>query len=98
MGNEAIARGGAESAVGVVAGYPGTPATEIVMSYLEYPWVNVEWSSNEKVAPVHSLGASLCNVRSMAVMKHNGTNFVCRLHDASQLHWCRRGNGACISR
>ena len=76
MGNEAIARGGAESAVGVVAGYPGTPATEIVTSYLEYPWVKVEWSSNEKVALEITLGASLCNVRSMAVMKHNGTNFV----------------------
>jgi indolepyruvate ferredoxin oxidoreductase, alpha subunit len=76
MGNEAIARGGVESAVGVVAGYPGTPATEIVTSYLEYPWVKVEWSSNEKVALEIALGASLCNIRSMAVMKHNGTNVV----------------------
>jgi indolepyruvate ferredoxin oxidoreductase alpha subunit len=76
MGNEAIARGGVESAVGVVAGYPGTPATEILTSYLEYPWVKVEWSSNEKVALEIALGASLCNIRSMAVMKHNGTNVV----------------------
>jgi indolepyruvate ferredoxin oxidoreductase alpha subunit len=76
MGNEAIARGGVESAVGVVAGYPGTPATEILTSYLEYSWVKVEWSCNEKIALEIALGASLCNIRSMAVMKHNGTNVV----------------------
>ena len=74
MGNEAIARAGAESGVGVVAGYPGTPATEIIESYAEYPWIHVEWASNEKVALEVAFGASLCNVRSMAAMKHNGTN------------------------
>jgi indolepyruvate ferredoxin oxidoreductase alpha subunit len=74
MGNEAIARAGAESGVGVVTGYPGTPISEIPQSYLEYPWIHVEWSSNEKVALEVALGASLCNVRSMPVMKHNGTN------------------------
>jgi indolepyruvate ferredoxin oxidoreductase alpha subunit len=74
MGNEAIARGGAESGVGLVTGYPGTPATEIVTSYLEYPWIHVEWAANEKVALEMSLGASLCNMRAMTAMKHNGTN------------------------
>lgn len=76
MGNEAIAHGGIESGVGVVAGYPGTPVTEIVESYVEYPWVHVEWSANEKVALEIAMGASLCNVRAMAAMKHNGTNVV----------------------
>jgi indolepyruvate ferredoxin oxidoreductase alpha subunit len=74
MGNEAIARAGAESGVGVVTGYPGTPVSEVPESYLDYHWIHVEWSSNEKVALEVALGASLCNVRSMAVMKHNGTN------------------------
>jgi indolepyruvate ferredoxin oxidoreductase alpha subunit len=74
MGNEAIARGAAESGVKVVAGYPGTPASEIVASHLEFPGIHVEWSANEKVALEIALGASLAGVRALAVMKHNGTN------------------------
>ena len=74
MGNTAISRGALESGVRVVAGYPGTPSTEIVEDSVGYPGVHVEWSNNEKVAFELVLGASLCHVRSMAVMKHNGTN------------------------
>ncbi len=74
MGNQAIARGAAESGARVAAGYPGTPASEIVTSLLEYPDMHVEWSANEKVALEIALGASLARVRSLAVMKHNGTN------------------------
>ena len=76
MGNTAIARGAIESGVRVVAGYPGTPATEIVEDMVGYSSVHLEWSSNEKVAFEIATGASLCHVRSMAVMKHNGTNVV----------------------
>jgi len=74
MGNEAMARGAAESGVRVVTGYPGTPASEIVTSHLEYPDIHVEWSANEKVALEIAMGASLSGVRSLAAMKHNGTN------------------------
>lgn len=76
MGNEAIARGAVEAGVRVVAGYPGTPASEILTSHLAVPGVYVEWSSNETVALELVQGASLCNQRAMAVMKHNGTNIV----------------------
>ena len=54
MGNTAIARGAIESGVRVVAGYPGTPATEIVEDSVSYSGVHVEWSSNEKVAEANS--------------------------------------------
>jgi indolepyruvate ferredoxin oxidoreductase alpha subunit len=74
MGNLAITRGAVESGVRVAAGYPGTPATEILEGFAAYPAVHAEWSCNEKVALEVALGASLSNVRSMAVMKHNGTN------------------------
>ncbi len=74
MGNAAIARGAAESGVKVAAGYPGTPATEILEGFVEYPGIHAEWSCNEKVALEVALGASLDNVRAIAVMKHNGTN------------------------
>ena len=74
LGNEAIARAAAESMVKVVAGYPGTPATEIVDLCGAYPGVYAEWSANEKHAFEVATAASLTNQRSMAVMKHNGTN------------------------
>jgi indolepyruvate ferredoxin oxidoreductase alpha subunit len=74
MGNLAITRAGVESGVRVVAGYPGTPATEIVEGFVDYPGIHAEWACNEKVALEVALGASLDNVRAMAVMKHNGTN------------------------
>jgi indolepyruvate ferredoxin oxidoreductase alpha subunit len=76
MGNEAIARGAVEAGVRVVAGYPGTPASEILTSHIAYPDIYVEWSTNETVALELVQGASLCNQRAMAVMKHNGTNVV----------------------
>jgi len=76
MGNEAIARGAVEAGVRVVAGYPGTPASEILMYHVNYPDIYTEWSANETVALELVQGASLCNQRAMAVMKHNGTNIV----------------------
>lgn len=74
LGNEAIARAAAESGVTVVAGYPGTPATEIVDHCASYPEIYAEWSTNEKHAFEVAAAASLTNQRAMAVMKHNGTN------------------------
>lgn len=74
LGNEAIAQAAVESGVKVVAGYPGTPATEIVEHCASYPGVYTEWATNEKHAFEVTGGASLTNQRAMAVMKHNGTN------------------------
>lgn len=74
MGNEAMALGALEAGVSFVAGYPGTPATEIVEASLQGDGVYVEWSANEKVALEMAMSASLCNLRALAVMKHNGTN------------------------
>ena len=76
LGNEAMARGSIEAGVKVVAGYPGTPATEILTAHLERPDVHVEWSINEKVAMEVAIGAALANTRALAVMKHNGTNYM----------------------
>lgn len=74
MGNEAMAMGAIEAGVKVVAGYPGTPATEILEVLSKEPNIYTEWSSNEAVATEIAMGASLANVRTLAVMKHNGTN------------------------
>ena len=77
LGNEAIARGAIEGGVQVVAAYPGTPATEIAETLIAAAkklGIYAEWSVNEKVAFGVALGASLCGVRAMAVMKHVGVN------------------------
>ncbi len=74
MGNEAMARGAVEAGVEVAAGYPGTPASEVLDYASKYPNVHVEWCINEKVALEITLGTSLCYTRAMGVMKHNGTN------------------------
>ena len=74
MGNEAMGRGAVEAGVRVVTGYPGTPSSEIPEYVSSYGGVRAEWCINEKVALEIALGTSLCGSRSMAVMKHNGTN------------------------
>ena len=52
MGNSAIAAGALCSGVKLVAGYPGTPSTEIIESIFHAPHdgVHLEWSVNEKAA------------------------------------------------
>jgi indolepyruvate ferredoxin oxidoreductase alpha subunit len=78
LGNEAIARGALEAGVRVAAGYPGTPATEIIETLAAisefYPDIYVEWSINEKVGFETAFAGSMCGVRSIACMKHVGLN------------------------
>lgn len=61
LGNAAIARGILEAGAGVVAGYPGTPSSEIIeiLAPLAGKFgLHVEWSVNEKVALEVAIGAS----------------------------------------
>jgi indolepyruvate ferredoxin oxidoreductase alpha subunit len=77
MGNDAIARGALEAGVKVVAGYPGTPSSEIVQTLAQAAGEHglyVEWSVNEKVALEVAAAASYAGLRSMAVMKQVGLN------------------------
>ncbi|MFW9867404.1 MAG: indolepyruvate ferredoxin oxidoreductase subunit alpha, partial [Candidatus Thorarchaeota archaeon] len=78
LGNEAIARGILEAGVVIGAGYPGTPSSEILSTLAEmrhfYPYLQIEWSINEKVAFEVAYGGSMSNVRSVASMKHVGVN------------------------
>jgi len=77
MGNEAIARGALEAGVSVVAGYPGTPSSEIIETLAKLSSqqnLYVEWSVNEKVAMEVAAAGSFAGLRSMAVMKQNGVN------------------------
>mgnify|MGYP001770635389 CR=1 FL=1 len=78
LGDVAVARACLEYGVGVAAGYPGTPSSEILealayaASKLGYPYV--EWSVNEKVAFEVAYGAAITGVPSVVTMKHVGLN------------------------
>ena len=73
-GNEAIARGAYEAGVRVACAYPGTPSTEILENIAQYPEINAQWSTNEKVAVEVAQGASIAGARVLAAMKHVGVN------------------------
>ncbi|RLI03249.1 indolepyruvate ferredoxin oxidoreductase subunit alpha [Candidatus Bathyarchaeota archaeon] len=77
MGNNAIARGAIEAGVRVVAGYPGTPSSEILSTIARDArkyGMHVEWSTNEKVAYEVAYGAALSGVRALMTTKHLGVN------------------------
>lgn len=79
IGNEAVARGAIEAAAQVVAGYPGTPSSEVIetLSLVAKDFgMHVEWSVNEKVALDVAVGAAIVGARAMATMKNAGTNWV----------------------
>ncbi|MHC1626075.1 MAG: indolepyruvate ferredoxin oxidoreductase subunit alpha [Methanoculleaceae archaeon] len=76
LGNVAIAHGCLEAGVDYIAGYPGTPSSEVIdwlRSRNDRPYT-VEWSVNEKVAFENALAAAWCGVRALCTMKHVGLN------------------------
>ena len=77
MGNEAIALGALAAGVNLVAGYPGTPSSEIIECISRYnreTGTYVEWSVNEKAAAEVAAGASIAGSRSLITMKQVGLN------------------------
>ena len=76
MGNGAIALAALNAGVNLVAGYPGTPSSEIVETVAKYPHngVHVEWSVNEKAAMEVAAAASYSGARTLVTMKQVGLN------------------------
>lgn len=80
MGNEAFAHAALEAGVRVVAGYPGTPSSELIetVSKLHAQGgakdVYVEWSTNEKAALEVVAGAAYCGARTLFTCKQVGLN------------------------
>ncbi len=76
MGNEAIAIGALAAGVRLVAGYPGTPSTEVLETVAKHRGENtyVEWSVNEKSAMEVGAGAAYSGARTMVTMKQVGLN------------------------
>ncbi|MHB8874110.1 MAG: thiamine pyrophosphate-dependent enzyme, partial [Myxococcaceae bacterium] len=75
LGNEAVVRGAIEAGVGVVSGYPGTPASEVGDTFHRLQrdlGIWFEYSVNEKIALEVAFGASLTGTRALVSMKHLG--------------------------
>ena len=76
MGNEAMALGAIHAGVNIVAGYPGTPSTEVLETIASNnPGdIYVEWSVNEKAAMEVAAGGALAGARTLVTMKQVGLN------------------------
>ena len=80
MGNEAFAHAALEAGVRVVAGYPGTPSSELIETIAaehaagRAQGVHVEWSTNEKAALELLAGAAYCGARVLFTCKQVGLN------------------------
>ncbi len=80
MGNEAFAHAALEAGVRVVAGYPGTPSSELIETVAgcvqagSAKDVHVEWSTNEKAALELLAGASYSGARTLFTCKQVGLN------------------------
>ena len=80
MGNEAFAHAALAAGVRVVAGYPGTPSSELIETVAKEhaarraEGVHVEWSTNEKAALELLAGASYAGARTLFTCKMVGLN------------------------
>lgn len=76
MGNEAIGLGAIHAGVNLVAGYPGTPSTEILETVAKNNdgSIHVEWSVNEKAALEVAAGGAYAGARVLVTMKQVGLN------------------------
>jgi len=75
LGNDAIVRGALEAGVVFVAGYPGTPSSEITDGFARISrarGIAFEYSVNEKIALELAFAAALAGARSLTAMKHLG--------------------------
>jgi indolepyruvate ferredoxin oxidoreductase alpha subunit len=90
----ALACGAIEAGVSLVTGYPGVPTTAVVNKILELTSpdeVQVEWTSNEKVAIEMAFGASLGGTRSLLGVKSVGLNIALDPLMALNLSGCNAG-------
>lgn len=77
MGNEAIGLGAIRAGADLVAGYPGTPSTEILETVARYNQdkkIHIQWSVNEKAALEVAAGGAYAGARTLVTMKQVGLN------------------------
>ena len=79
LGNEAIARGLLENGCKIATSYPGTPASEILSSLVNFgketaTSIHSQWAVNEKIAFEIAYAGCLSGLRSAVSMKQVGLN------------------------
>ena len=79
LGNEAIARGLLENGCAMATSYPGTPASEILVSVAamreaEAMDMHVQWAVNEKIAFEIAYAGAMTGLRTAVSMKQVGLN------------------------
>ncbi len=79
-GNELILKGGLESGMGLLTGYPGSPVSDIfdaasaIAPMLQKHGVLAEMAHNEALSVARLNGSRMAGIRAMAVMKSVGLN------------------------
>lgn len=77
-GNDAVALAAIHSGVCVITGYPGTPSSEAIGNLWhrksDYPDIEIQWSTNEKVALEIACAAAWANKAALCTMKMSGLN------------------------
>ena len=93
-GAQALPSGATEAGVALVVGYPGSPTTPVVdqiAGTTDPDKVQVEWTSNEKVAIEMAYGASLGGMRALLCVKSVGMNVALDPLMAFNLAGCNAG-------
>ena len=93
-GDQALALGALAAGVRVVTGYPGSPATGVLDSFLALAkpeTAYVQWAPNEKVALEMAFGASLGGSRALVVLKSVGLNIALDPLATMSLSGCHAG-------
>ena len=76
-GDEAMAYGALVAGVKLVTSYPGSPSSgtvEALIGLAQVHELDIEWSSNEKVAIELAIGASIAGRRALVCVKSVGMN------------------------
>jgi indolepyruvate ferredoxin oxidoreductase len=79
-GNELLLKGGLESGLALLTGYPGSPVSEVfdtaaeLAPFLKKHGILAEMANNEALAVARLNGSRMAGVRAMAVMKSVGLN------------------------
>lgn len=76
-GEEALAQGALLAGVRLVTGYPGSPSSgtfESLLGFADGYGLDIEWSSNERVALETAIGASIAGNRALVCVKSVGMN------------------------
>lgn len=101
-GNELIVKGGLESGVSLITGYPGSPVAEVfdvahsISDLLEQHGILAELANNEALSAARLNGAQMAGIRAMAVFKNVGYHVASDAVAISNFAGCHPEGGAVV--